>query len=121
MLPLLPSKPCLRLPIEKPVMSAGAWLPQNKAQAWLAHSKAAILQSLRTQSRGVRGTTPPIYAKATPRQAGGHGPPAGGCPYIGETDSTADLSAKIANPKAQEEEQVPRVEWRCVHPSVYMR
>ncbi len=52
-LPLFPSKPCLRPPsaIQQSTMSrfrfgedamAGAWLPPNKTQAWLAHSKAAV-------------------------------------------------------------------------------
>ncbi len=42
MLPLFPSPAyCAGLPIEQSAMSAGAWLPQNKAQA--SHSKVSTL------------------------------------------------------------------------------
>ncbi len=43
------------------------------------------------------GTSPPVYAKASPRQAGGHGPPAGGCPYMGEINSVPNHCAQKAN------------------------
>ncbi len=32
--------------------------------------------------------------------SGGHGPPDGGCPYMGENNSTENLCVKIADPKS---------------------
>ncbi len=49
-----------------------------------------------TSFRAVRGTTPAGYAKTPPWQAGVHGPPAGGCPCMGETDFSVNPSARNA-------------------------